>query len=67
MAPPDRQDFGFKTNKNRGENRGDGRQVIVPESGTTKRMHHGLLYHPDTLVNPDICIVLIDFLGQMLT
>ena len=52
MALPEKQDFGFKTNKNRGENRGDGRKVIVPESGTTKRTHLALLYHPDTLVNP---------------
>ena len=39
------------------ENRGDGRQVIVPESGTTKRTHLTPLYHPDTLLNPETYIV----------
>ena len=29
-----RQDYGFKTNLKRGENSGDGRQVIVSESGS---------------------------------
>ena len=57
MAPPDGQDFGFKTNKKRDENRDDGRQVIIPESGTTKRTHLALLYHPDTFVNPETYIV----------
>ena len=31
--------------------------MIVPESGTTKRTHLALLYHPDTFVNPDADIV----------
>ena len=66
MAPPDRQDFGFKTNKNRGENRVDGRQVIVPESGTTKRTHLAPLYHPDALVNPDTYIVTLEALALKL-
>ena len=57
MAPPDRQDFGFKTNKNRDDNRGDVQKVIVPESGTIKRTHLAPLYHPDTFVNPDTYIV----------
>ena len=57
MAPPDGQDFGFKTHKKRDENRDDGRQVIILESGTTKRTHLALLYHPDTFVNPETYIV----------
>ena len=52
-----------QTKISRGENRGDGRQVIVSESGTTKRTHLAPLYHPDTLVNPDTYIVkmVLDF------
>ena len=65
MAPPDRQDFGFTTNKNRSENCGDGQQVIVPESGTPKRTHLAPLYHPDTLVNPDTYIVVNIFTVYM--
>ena len=58
MALPDGQDFGFKKpNKKRDENRGESRQVIIPESGTTKRTHLALLYHPDTFVNPETYIV----------
>ena len=31
--------------------------MIVPESGSTKRTHLALLYHPDTFVNPETYIV----------